>query len=103
DGYRIPRFAAVQGPDSQTSKLKIYCKTKGKEWLSPWLTPEMMAQFKGTSWDDVNKPKQKNPIHLQYPEFLSQCKTYQHTNLQLGDSGISDLFAQLLKDEDWNP
>lgn len=103
DDYRIPRHAAVKGPGSQTSKLKAYCKTKGKRWLSPWLQDSMMEEFRGTSWDDVNRPKQKNPLHLQYPEFLAHAQTYQHTNLQLGDSGISALFATLLDDPDWNP
>lgn len=103
DDYRIPRHATVKGPTSQTSKLRAYCKKKGKRWLSPWLTDQMMDEFRGTSWDDVNKPKQKNPIHVQYPEFLAHAKTYQHTNLQLGDSGISALFTQLLDDPEWNP
>lgn len=102
DAYRLPRFAAVKGPGSQTSKLKAYCLTVNKRWLSPWLTQQMMDEFKGTSWDQVNKPKQKNPIHEQYPEYLAQVKTYQHTNLQLGDSGISALFTELLKDPEWN-
>lgn len=103
DEYRVPRFHAVKGPDSQTSKLKVYCKSNGKEWLSPWLTDAMLKQFVGTSWDDVNKPKQKNPIHEQFSEYLSRCRTYQHTNLQLGDSGISELYAKLLLDSEWNP
>lgn len=102
DDYRIPRWKAVRKPGSQTSMLKAYCKTVGKQWLSPWLTKDMMLEFKGTSWDDVNKPQQKQPLRHQYAEYLTRVRVYQHTNLQLGDSGISKLFTQLLDDPKWN-
>lgn len=103
DGYRLPKFKADQGPKSQLSTLKAYCEGQGKTWFSPWQTKEMLREFVHTSWDEVNKPKQKNPVHEQYAEYMAKVKTYPHTNLQLGDSGISDSFLPLLKDPEWNP
>lgn len=103
DGYRLPKFKADQGPDSQLSKLKAYCESQGKVWFSPWQTKEMLREFLLTSWTEVNKPKQKNPVHAQYPEYMKQVKTYPHTNLHLGDSGIQKSFKILLQDEAWNP
>jgi asparagine synthetase B (glutamine-hydrolysing) len=103
DDYRIPRFKSVKGPTSQTSKLKAYSKHNGKIWLSPWLSNAMMAEFKGTSWDDVNKPKQKQPLRTQYAKFIAMTRVYNHTDLQLGDSGIAEQFKRLLTDtKDWN-
>ncbi len=103
DGYRLPKFKADQGPKSQLSKLKAYCESQGKTWFSPWQSKEMLREFVHNSWEEVNKPKQKNPVHEQYAEYMAKVKTYAHTNLQLGDSGISENFKQLLKDPDWNP
>ena len=102
DDYRIPRFNSVKGPDSQTSKLKRYCKRHNKRWLSPWLSNEMMKEFKGTSWEDCNKPKQKQPLRTQFADYIKQIRVYNHTDLQLGDSGIADQFTRLLDDPEWN-
>lgn len=102
DEYTIPRWESVMGNTSQTHKLREYAKTQGKVWQSPWLGRNMLNQFKGTTWDERNKPKQKNPIRVQYADYLEHVKTYNHTDLQLGDSGIAEQFERLLKDPTWN-
>jgi hypothetical protein len=56
----------------------------------------MIKQFVGRSWDEVNKPKQKQPIRDSFPDMFKRIKVFPHTNFQLGDSGISDHFAQLV-------
>lgn len=102
DEYRIPKWESIRGPNSQTTRLKNYCKTRGIRWLSPWLTQQMMDEFYTTSWDDVNKPKQKQPIRTQFEKELAQVRTYQHTDMHKGDSGISTLLSTLLNDPVWN-
>lgn len=67
----------------------------------PYLTPEMKAAFLGTTWEQVNKPKQKQPVLDAFPEGFKRVKPYPHINLQLGDSGIATHCASLLK-TDWN-
>lgn len=103
DGWRLPKFKADQGPKSQLSTLQNYCKAQGKVWFSPWQTKEMLREFVKRSWDEVNKPKQKNPVHEQYAEYMKQVRTYQHTSLHLGDSGIRESFEALLKIKELNP
>lgn len=73
----------------------------GKKVLTPYLTPEMRAEFLGTSWMEVNKPKQKQPILSAFPAEFRRIKVLPHVNLQLGDSGIAEHFTKLLS-TDWN-
>lgn len=102
DEYRVPKFEKVIGPDSQTSKLKAYCRTLDRQWLSPWVTRGMLKEFLGTSWDDVNKPKQKQPVRTQFADYLEQVKIFNHTDMHKGDSGIAAHFEALLDDPEWN-
>lgn len=73
----------------------------GKKVLTPYLTEEMRAEFLGTTWASVNKPRQKQPILDAFPEHFRRMKILPHVNLQLGDSGIAEHFEQLLATP-WN-
>jgi hypothetical protein len=67
----------------------------------PFLSEAMVATFAGTTWNDVNRPRQKQPILDAYPEEFARVKIDLHTNLQLGDSGIAEHFKILLTSP-WN-
>lgn len=70
--------------------------------FEPYLSDEMYQYLLHTSWDDCNKPQQKMPIRRAFPDMYSKYITiHNHTNFQLGDSGISEHFDKLLK-TDWN-
>ena len=73
----------------------------GKATVMPYLTKEMQSEFLGTSWDQVNKPKQKQPILNAFPRQFAKMKVLPHTNLQLGDSKIAEHFKKLLATK-WN-
>jgi asparagine synthetase B (glutamine-hydrolysing) len=92
--YSSPRYAQKPIHDRLAAKY-------GKVAEMPYLTDAMRAEFLGTTWDEVNKPKQKQPIISAFKEQFARIKVGPHTNLQLGDSGISQHFAKLL-DSSWN-
>lgn len=73
----------------------------GKAVCAPYLTKQMQEQFLGTTWEQVNKPNQKQPILNAFPEQFARMKVMKHVNLQLGDSGIAAHFEKLLT-SDWN-
>jgi hypothetical protein len=56
----------------------------------------MRKEFKGTSWEQINKPREKYAIVNAYKEYFDQVKVHKHSNYQLGDSGISKHFDTLL-------
>lgn len=72
-----------------------------KDWIAPYMTLAMIEQFKGSTWDDVNRPHQKQPILDAFPKEFARIKIFKHQNFQLGDSGISEHFEKLL-DTDLN-
>ena len=65
------------------------------EELSPFRDARFRKILKGHSWQSCNKPTQKQPLRDAFPE-MAQLKIKKHSNLQLGDSGISDLFSGLI-------
>lgn len=67
----------------------------GKVNVDPFYSPNIAEALKGLSWNELNKPQQKMPIRNSFPQFASM-RVYNHTNLQLGDSGIAQHFEKLL-------
>jgi len=80
---------------------KDFAKSLNKVAILPYISKEMQETIKGTTWSEANRPKQKQLILNAYPKCFSRMKVLPHTNLQLGDSGISDHFKKLL-DTNWN-
>ena len=71
--------------------------------FEPYLETEMYDYLLHSTWIECNRPKQKMPIRRAFPDMYSRygIKIHNHTNFQLGDSGISEHFGALL-DTDWN-
>lgn len=70
------------------------------EIVAPYQAENMRKVFKGTTNEQINKPKMKQWILDTYPEKFEENKYY-HADFQKGDSKISDAFLVLL-DSDWN-
>lgn len=86
---------------AQNITINQMCQKENKIVYNTFLCKEMYDKFIDTSWDQINKPKQKQPILNSFPEYFKKIKIRPHTNLQLGDSGIEKHFEQLLS-SDWN-
>lgn len=89
-----PRYAQAHIHDELALRYK-------KIHVRPYMTKAMREVFLGTTWDEVNKPRQKQPILDAYSEEFKRIKVFKHSNFQLGDSGISQHFEMLL-DSPWN-
>lgn len=85
---------------AQRPILEKAAEAVGKTIIVPFLNRPMIDAFIGTTWDEINRPKQKQPILDSYPQFKT-IRNLPHTNLQLGDSGIANHFFSLLE-TDWN-
>lgn len=69
--------------------------------FEPYFSEKMINYLLNSTWEECNKPYQKMPIRRAFPNEFAKMHIYQHTNFQLGDSGISNLFEKLLN-TDWN-
>lgn len=82
DYFSKPDAGGVQG-------IQKICNTYDVQLVNPYLHPSIFKLFIGRSWDELNKPRQKEPIRAAFPE-LDDLKLPRHTNLQLGDSKIAE-------------
>ena len=72
------------------------------EWIvkvySPFPEPEMVKYFSTKTWDEINRPKQKQTLTDMFPDQFAKIKRFNHTNLQCGDSMIREVFEPMLDD-----
>ena len=83
--------------------LRAEAARLGITYFTPYDTTRMCSELHGQTWEELNKPKQKNPLRTAFPEYFAKVKIVNHANLQLGDSGIAKHFEILLKHKKWNP
>lgn len=93
--YPVETFQAFRRdyfakPDpAQTKTLARIGLDYGVDVRAPYTDPRVFELFVGRTWDDLNRPRQKEAIRSEFPE-LEPFRIRNHTNLQLGDSGIAD-------------
>ena len=64
----------------------------GVSVVTPWFNAEIFNLFTDKAWIDLNKPKQKYPVRVEFPTLYNNEP---QINLQCGDSGIRDLLAEI--------
>lgn len=92
--YDNPKYAQAELHQALASQ-------HNKKTYIPYLVDAMKKEFLGTTWNEVNRPRQKQPILNAFPDEFRLIKVRPHTNFHLGDSGISNHF-KLLLNTDWN-
>lgn len=96
---RIDEFRELYfgGPNvGQQKQHNLLAKKYNKKLFMPYLSKDIYNYLYGTTWEECNKPNQKQPILNAFPKDFKNIQILKHTNLQLGDSGISELFKTLL-------
>ncbi len=58
--------------------------------------------FRDKTWEDINRPKQKQTLTDMFPDQFAKIKRFNHTNLQCGDSMIREVFEVMLDDSTIN-
>jgi asparagine synthetase B (glutamine-hydrolysing) len=77
---------------SQTESIRDYAGERGISCFMPLASRRLLDEvFLGLSWEEVNKPRQKILLR----EAFRLPVLPPHVNLQLGDSGIAELFQGL--------
>lgn len=86
---------------SQYKNHFMMAKYYKKNLFMPYKSNVMFDFFSGKTWDECNKPRQKQLIYDSFDKKFEIGKFKKHLNLHLGDSGISEHFDKLLQ-TDWN-
>lgn len=101
----VDRFRAHNWRKSnmQRSTFKRICAMRGQIYHSPYESPRFWAEVHDAlDFDLLHKPE-KRLLREAFPDLMQKCKVKNHTNLQLGDSGIAKHFERLLDMPDMNP
>jgi|TARA_R100000655_G_scaffold71676_2_gene110096 asparagine synthetase B (glutamine-hydrolysing) len=91
-----------KNPAGVLQQLKL-AEMYNKKFVHPYLwNDEISKYYMSKSWDELNKPKQKNVVREAFSvEFDRVGKVKNHLNLQL-DSKIDKVFESLLDDYEIN-
>lgn len=93
DAFRREYFS---DPDrAQARTLSELGARSGCEVVAPFFDPRVLAETIRFGWEELNRPRQKELLRAAFPE-LAPLKIKRHVNLQLGDSGISDLVSNAI-------
>jgi len=68
----------------------------------PFVGKEVIKWFFNKTWEEINKPIQKQALLDMFPEYFSKINLFKRMNLQGGDSGIREIFEPLLKNPEIN-
>lgn len=68
----------------------------GMTYVGPYWERTFFDLFAESSWEDVNRPRQKEPIRAAFPE-LDPLRLGNHRNYQLGDSGIAEIVGETIR------
>lgn len=105
DVKRMDQFRKEHFGDAHYSQIKMHQQLAPaygiKHLHMPYYERPFVQAFMGTSWDEINKPNQKQPIIDAFPQKFAQIKTRKHMNLHKGDSNIAAQFDKLLE-TNWN-
>ena len=101
DGFDIYRREYLDG---DCAGLKIHTKIAtmhDKIHVTPYLNSDIRKHLMKKSWEELNKPVEKNEIRKSFEEFQLLGKVKPHQNLHL-NAGIDDVFKPLLNNSDIN-
>ncbi len=92
------REAYFSNPDrAQVATLRRIGERYDVDVQAPFFSDAVFDVMKRFSWDELNKPRQKEILRRAFPE-LNSLGIRRHVNLQLGDSGIAKLLGGVAVD-----
>jgi len=75
---------------------KAICAETSSSHVMPYLEERVYSKVIGRTWEELNKPKQKNLIYESAKEYFEEFGYPKHTNYQKGDSRIDSSFYSLV-------
>lgn len=68
----------------------------------PFYNRTILDWFKLQPWDSLHKPNQKQVLIDMFPEMFAKIYTTKQMSMQVGDSGIREIYEPLLLDKELN-
>lgn len=99
-GFTEKRMSVIRNPlSSAIEPIQKIAMNYNKKLVLPYRNKEVMNYLLTLSWEDINKPKQKNVTYEAYKEEIIRLSSYRrNSNLQV-DSKIREWHNELLNTE----
>ena len=81
----------------QRNLLYRFSQERGIRFHDPWWINPIYKLFLNCDWDELNRPRTKEPMRCAFPE-MDALRLPPPTNLQLGDSGIAQLVSETIRE-----
>lgn len=94
DEFREQAFSSKKA--FQRSLIEKRCAELGLTYCPIFYNAAVLKVFRGSTSKELHTPVQKAPSRYAFPEHFDQIKVYAHQSFQLGDTGISEHFENLL-------
>ena len=80
----------------QRNAIYKAAKSRSIIYSDPFWSKGVFDFFYEKTWNEINQPRQKEVIRKAFPE-LDRLRLKNHTNFQLGDSGIADIIGETIR------
>ena len=94
--YRFEQFRPKSAKWHEQRAMNGLTKAHGLSFVAPYWSQSIFDMFTDSCWDDVNRPRQKEPLRAAFPE-LDVLRIGNHRNYQLGDSGIAEIVGETMR------
>lgn len=92
-------YFAQENPGGWLQQIAVF-QNYDIKICAPYLHPDIIKFFMQFSWEEINRPKEKQMIIDSYPEFFNKIDHRKHANMQIV-AGVREVFETLL-DSDLN-
>ena len=96
ESFQAFRSAYFSKKQTERGMLHQLSHSHGMTYVGPYWERTFFDLFAESSWEDVNRPRQKEPIRAAFPE-LDPLRLGNHRNYQLGDSGIAEIVGETMR------
>ena len=96
DAEWLDEYRREHERSQQLELVTKYADENGVLFSAPFRDERLMDSVMGWTWNDLNKPKQKQPIRDAFPEMVKWGVANTHVNFNRGDSGIAEMYESLL-------
>lgn len=96
ESFQAFRATYFNKKQTEWRMLRDLADSHGMTYIGPYWERSVFNLFADAGWEDVNRPRQKEPIRAAFPE-LDPLRIGNHRNYQLGDSGIAEVVGETMR------
>lgn len=95
--YKAAYYSDPTRQGGHLPELGVFAERRQIKLVHPYMDSSIRDLWWGSTWDELNKPRQKEVIRREFPEVEENVRL--HTPLQLGDSGLAQFIGECVRSQ----